>query len=182
MNKDISYALDYHELTKHSEISIMTSRHSLDLGNRPIPFKIYTELPSISLQSEFPIPALNAISSISNIHPKRPNTKDSGNNTTKNNSNSEEINATKTFTLKELSSILFFSAGITREMKYDYGTFYMRAASATGALYPIELYVICKDISPNLKAGVYHFNPADFSLTQIRAGDYRTTLAASCRR
>jgi hypothetical protein len=37
MNKDISYALDYHELTKHSEISIMTSRHSLDLGNRPIP-------------------------------------------------------------------------------------------------------------------------------------------------
>jgi hypothetical protein len=38
--------------------------------------------------------------------------------------------------------------------------------------------VICKDISPNLKAGVYHFNPADFSLTQIRAGDYRTTLAA----
>ena len=70
MNKDISYALDYHELTKHSEISIMTSRHSLDLGNRPIPFKIYTELPSISLQSEFPIPALNAIPSISNIHPK----------------------------------------------------------------------------------------------------------------
>src|ERR671921_1731131 len=178
MNKDISYALDYHELTKHSEISIMTSRHSLDLGNRPIPFKIYTELPSISLQSEFPIPALKAIPSISNIHPKRPNTKDSGIITTKNNSNSEEINATKTFTLKELSSILFFSAGITREMKYDYGTFYMRAASATGALYPIELYVICKDISPNLKAGVYHFNPADFSLTQIRAGDYRTTLAA----
>jgi hypothetical protein len=31
MNKDISYALDYHELTKHSEISITTSRHSLDL-------------------------------------------------------------------------------------------------------------------------------------------------------
>jgi hypothetical protein len=79
----------------------MTSRHSLDLGNRPIPFKIYTELPSISLQSEFPIPSLNAIPSISNIHPKRPNTKDSGIITTKNNSNSEEINATKTFTLKE---------------------------------------------------------------------------------
>src|ERR671910_897786 len=178
MNKDISYALDYHELTKHSEISIMTSRHSLDLGNRPIPFKIYTELPSISLQSEFPIPALKAIPSISNIHPKRPNTKDSGIITTKNNSNSEEINATKTFTLKELSSILFFSAGITREMKYDYGTYYMRAASATGALYPIELYVVCKELAPDLKAGIYHFSPGDFSLTQIRSGDYRYLLAA----
>jgi SagB-type dehydrogenase family enzyme len=178
VNKDISYTLDYHESTKHSEISIMTSRHSLDWDNRPIPFKIYTELPSIPLPSEFPLPALDAISAISNIHPKRPNSEDTSFITTKNNTNSEGINTSKNLSLKELCAILFFSAGITREMKYDYGTFYMRAASATGALYPIELYVICKYISPNLKAGVYHFSPADFSLTQIRAGDYRTALAA----
>ena len=54
----------------------------------------------------------------------------------------------------------------------------MRAASATGALYPIEVYIVCKDIAPNLKAGVYHFNPAQFSLTKIRNGDY-TALVAS---
>jgi SagB-type dehydrogenase family enzyme len=56
-------------------------------------------------------------------------------------------------------------------------TYYMRAASATGALYPIELYIVCQDLA-DLKAGVYHFGPADFTLTQIRAGDYRSELAA----
>ena len=54
----------------------------------------------------------------------------------------------------------------------------MRAASATGALYPIEVYVVCKDIAPNLKAGVYHFSPAQFSLTKIRNGDYTSLLAS----
>ena len=54
----------------------------------------------------------------------------------------------------------------------------MRAASATGALYPIEIYIVCKDISPDLKAGIYHFNPAQFSLTNIRKGDYRSLLAS----
>ncbi len=42
MNKDIKYAWDYHEATKHSEISLMTQRRYLDFDNRPIPFKIYT--------------------------------------------------------------------------------------------------------------------------------------------
>lgn len=75
-----------------------------------------------------------------------------------------------------LAEILFFAAGITRVLKLDYGTSYMRAASATGALYPIELYVICQDI-PGLKAGVYHFCPGDFTLAEVRGGDYRANLA-----
>ncbi|MGI0048011.1 MAG: SagB/ThcOx family dehydrogenase, partial [Nitrososphaera sp.] len=61
-------------------------------------------------------------------------------------------------------------------MKYDSGTYYMRAASATGALYPIELYVITKDL-PGLPTGVYHFCPGDFSLVELRSGDYRSKLA-----
>src|SRR3989442_3727747 len=52
----------------------------------------------------------------------------------------------------------------------------MRAASATGALYPIELYLVSGDI-PGLKAGVYHFNPIDFALVQLRKGDFRSDLA-----
>ena len=52
----------------------------------------------------------------------------------------------------------------------------MRAASATGALYPIEIYVVSQDM-PGLKAGVYHFCPGDFSLTKLRSGDHRSSLA-----
>jgi SagB-type dehydrogenase family enzyme len=165
VNKDIKYALDYHEATKHSEISLMTSRHYLDVDNRPLPFKVYIELSSLPLPLDFPQPTLNALDSISRIYPQ-----------------TSETATTNSFPtvldIKSVAEILFFSGGITREIKYPFSTYYMRAASATGALYPIELYIICQDLR-DLKAGVYHFGPADFTLNQIRTGDYRRELRAA---
>jgi hypothetical protein len=60
MNKEINYAKEYHEETKHSEISIQLSRHYLDWNNKPLPFKIYSRLPSISLPKDFPQPTEGA--------------------------------------------------------------------------------------------------------------------------
>src|SRR5919106_4622347 len=169
VNKEIRYALDYHEATKHSEASLMTSRHYLDFDNKPIPFKIYLELPSISLPVNFPTPEVNALSCINGLL---------------NQGSSDDMKeftttSTPNLTMESLAEILFFSAGITRELNYPNGKYYMRAASATGALYPIELYVICDDISPDLVAGVYHFSAPDFSLTRIRKGGYKRYLAAA---
>jgi SagB-type dehydrogenase family enzyme len=164
VNCDIKYALDYHEATKHSEISIQLSRHSLDWNNKPIPFKIYTRLPSIYLPSDFPQPNNDSITCIKADKIINSTTEDSSTNLQ--------------LDIRKLAEILFFSAGITREMKYIYGNYYMRAAPATGALYPIELYVVCQDI-PGLNAGIHHFCPADFTLTEIRSGDYRADLAAA---
>ena len=164
MNRDIKYALDYHEATKHSEISIQLSRHSLDWNNKPRPFKIYTGLPSIFLPSDFPQPNNDAITCIKADKII--------------NSTAEDTSTNLELDVRTLAEILFFSAGITREMKYIYGNYYMRAAPATGALYPIELYIVCRDI-PGLNAGIYHFCPGDFTLTEIRSGDYRADLAAA---
>lgn len=184
MNKDIKYALEYHEATKHSEVSLASSRHYLDFDNKPSPFKTYLDLPSNPLPENFPTPEVNTFSCISSmIH----HTSHKINRTLSSSSTSpktpKHINRTimnrSSFSIKNLAEILFFSAGITREMKYPYGTYYMRAASATGALYPIELYIVCDDVSPNLSAGVYHFSPADFSLTEIRKGKYKRYVAAS---
>ena len=159
MNSDIKYALDYHEATKHSEISIQLSRHSLDWNNKPRPFKIYTKLPSIPLPPDFSQPNIDAITCIKTVKADT----DSGN---------LELD------IRKLAEILFFSAGITREMRYTYGSYYMRAAPATGALYPIELYIVCQDIL-GLDAGIYHFCPGDFTLTELRSGDYRASLATA---
>ncbi len=175
MNKDISCAWEYHENTKHSEISVMNSGHYIDWSNRPNPFKIYTELPTIPLPSDLSTPSLNANMAINKSYSQSNQSKTLGNifdNTTTTNTKTE------TLTSKDIAEILFYSAGITREIKYDNGELYMRAASATGALYPIEIYIVCKDISPDLKAGVYHFNPAEFSLKNIRRGNYSHTLAS----
>jgi SagB-type dehydrogenase family enzyme len=168
VNNDIKYALDYHEATKHSEISIQLSRHSLDWNNKPRPFKIYTKLPSILLPSDFSKPDIDAITCIKAV--KIINAITAGATNTTN----------PKLDIRKLAEILFFSAGITREMKYIYGSYYMRAAPATGALYPIELYIVCQDI-PGLNAGVYHFCPGDFTLTELRSGDYRSELAAAAR-
>ena len=185
VNKEIRYALDYHEATKHSEASLMTSRHYLDFDNKPIPFKIYLELPSISLPENFPTPEVNALSCVGGMLSQRSSddmkglTTTTTTKTTMDTINTVTTASTHNFTMESLAEILFFSAGITRQLNYPYGKYYMRAASATGALYPIELYVICDDISPDLVAGVYHFSPADFSLTQIRKGGYKRYLAAA---
>ncbi|MGN6628806.1 MAG: SagB/ThcOx family dehydrogenase [Candidatus Nitrosocosmicus sp.] len=184
MNKDTLHSFEYHERTKHSEISIMTSQHYLDWDNRPFPFKVYPNLQPIQLPSNFPIPSMNATLAISTVNPQNNLQKNNNNynhhvNSTLNEKeNKDGIKSEKTITLTELSEVLFFSAGITRTINYNDNIFYMRAASATGALYPIEIYVVCKDISSDLKSGIYHFNPALFSLVPLRKGDYRSLLSS----
>jgi len=155
-NQEISHSREFHESTKHSEVSIRTPGHRLDFGNKPHPFKFYTKLPPIPLPAVFPKPDAGTLIAISRI--------ESGGNLL------SEINITV------IAEILFFTAGVTRALQYDTDTIFMRAASATGALYPIELYLVCEDIS-GLRAGVYHFSPGDFSLTLLREGDYRLHLS-----
>jgi SagB-type dehydrogenase family enzyme len=151
-------ALEFHENTKHSKISIQSSGHYLDWENKPRPFKIYTGVPIRDLPTEFLRPTLGALASIGGGVPKDRTSKGLG--------------------VDTLAELLFFSAGITRAAKVPgRGTFYMRAAAATGALYPIELYVVCRDIE-GLAAGVYHFCPGDFSLSQLRSGDWTSALAS----
>ena len=155
LNKEIKYALEYHQETKHSEVSIRSSNHYLDWDNKPQPFKFYASIPSMPLPVDFPIPTLD-------VTMKDTDHISSSDNTI--------INS------KLLSSLLFFSSGITREIKFPHGRYFMRAAPATGALYPIELYIVSENIT-GLQAGVYHFCPGLFTLTKLRSGDYRLLLS-----
>jgi SagB-type dehydrogenase family enzyme len=152
--KDFSSALTYHDATKHSEVRIGESAHYLDWDNKPSQFKVYENLPSIALPHDFPHPEENSINAI------RSEVKHS---------------ASKRIDVGVLTELLFFSAGLTRKMRFGKELHYMRAASATGALYPVELYVIAGQLS-GLDAGVYHFNPLHFSLVKLREGDYRPVL------
>jgi len=175
MNYDILYSINYHEMTKHSGFSVMNSNYFLDWNNRPKPFKVYKDLSSLPLPIDFPHPTLNAVTAISNL---------SSNDKSFNNKNqvpsplSSSKDISKIITLSDLSSMLFYSYGITRVMRFNSVDYYMRAASATGALYPIEIYVVTKGLGAELDAGVYHFNPGEFSLSAIHKGDYRSLLGS----
>ncbi|GKS61302.1 hypothetical protein YTPLAS21_07600 [Candidatus Nitrosocosmicus sp.] len=117
---------------------LLNSHHYLDWNNRPNPFKVYANLSSIALPSDFPKPSMNAIDAINgDIYGKEksPGLK----------LHADEVIESKhhyrPMRLTDVSSILFFTCGVTRQLKFDSGTFYMRAASATGALYPIEVHL-----------------------------------------
>jgi SagB-type dehydrogenase family enzyme len=139
-------------------MSVRMSGHYLDWANKPSPFKVYKGLPSVQLPHDFPHPKGDPLRCLTNTVPKTQR---------------------RTLDIRALAELLFFSAGITRKMKIGPDFYYMRAASATGALYPIELYVVSGDI-PGLGAGVYHFNPLEFTLVRIRDGDWRLALGEAC--
>ncbi len=155
LNRDTTHASNYHEATKHSEIRLQTSAHYLDWANKPSQFKKYEDLASIALPRNFSRPEAEPLGAISGLPIQ-----------------TEEQN----LGLTQLAELLYFSAGLTRKYRFGSELHYMRAASATGALYPIELYVVAGDIA-GLEAGVYHFDPLGFQLSRIRAGDYRPELA-----
>jgi len=77
--------------------------------------------------------------------------------------------------LVAVAQLLYLSAGITRQRKYPGGEIYFRAAACTGALYEVELYLVCGDLN-GLPGGIYHFGAAEFGLRLLRAGEYRSVL------
>jgi SagB-type dehydrogenase family enzyme len=80
--------------------------------------------------------------------------------------------------LGSLRDLLYYAAGITKQRRYPGGEILFRAAACTGALYEIELYVVCADL-PDLAAGVYHFHPGDMALRRLRRGDFRGVVDAA---
>ena len=76
-----------------------------------------------------------------------------------------------------MAQLLHYSAGLIRRSTLrTAGEVHYRAAASAGALYPVELYVVCDDL-PGLPAGVYHYGPATNSLILLREGDFRGNLA-----
>lgn len=156
-NHNPDAALKYHDATKHSYVSIRSNAHFMDWNNQPLPFKIYPTVEARGLPDEMRQTGVAALSAIA-----------------------ESVHASGNATpdLEAVAQVLYLSAGITRRRKYLGGELYFRAAACTGALYEVELYLVCGELK-DLKAGVYHFAPAEFGLRQLRAGDYRGVLLAA---
>ena len=154
-SSDVAAAREYHEATKHSLDSVRRDRHVLDWENQPRPYKVYTDLDPLPLPGEHvtsDAPALTVIAASEAGQAER-----------------------RVPDLATIATILHYSAGITKHLRYPGGLMAFRAAACTGALYHIELYIICGDL-PDLPAGVYHFGVHDNALRRLREGDFRAAL------
>jgi SagB-type dehydrogenase family enzyme len=153
-NSNPEAAWNYHHTTKHSYTSIRTNPHFMDWSNQPLPFKIYPTLEPLRLPGEVRQTGVAALSAISASVP---------------------AHTSASPNLEAVAQLLFLSAGITRKRSYSGGEIYFRAAACTGALYEVELYLVCGNLA-NLEAGLYHFAPAEFGLRRLRTGDFRRVL------
>ncbi len=160
-NRQVEAAWAYHDTTKHSYQSIRTNPHYLDWENQPMAFKIYSKLPAIPLPQNLASAAMPALSAISTVL--------------------IPASSEARLSMQALAEILYLSAGITKRRSYPGGEMLFRAAACTGALYHIDLYLVCGDLE-GLDAGVYQFSPQDFALRRLRAGDYRSVPRQCDRR
>jgi SagB-type dehydrogenase family enzyme len=71
----------------------------------------------------------------------------------------------------ELSTLLFLVTGISAD-KWGNAR---RTAPSSGALYPIETYVVVHNVE-GIDWGVYHYAIRDHALEEVRAGDFRSTV------
>ena len=161
-NSHLDAAWQYHSGTKHSYLSIRMHPYILDWENRPLLFKIYPTLEVTRLPRDFSETGKAALTAIADTSVPSQN---------------EAIPD-----LETLAELLFFSAGVIKSKKHAQGETFFRAAACTGALYEIELYIVCTDLASKhqpgvaLPAGIYHFGAAEFGLRQLRVGDFRSAL------
>ena len=150
-NSDTSAARSFHDATKLSYISLST---------KPPLYKSYPGLPKLELPQGLPSSEAPTLAAVGG----------------------GEFEPESRMDLTAVAQLLHYSAGLIRRSALrSAGEVHYRAAASAGALYPIELYVVCGDLS-GLDAGIYHYSPAENSLTRLRSGDYRGNLSAAAGR
>ncbi|MEK6711514.1 MAG: SagB/ThcOx family dehydrogenase [Nitrospinota bacterium] len=150
----------YHERTKHSYASVTADPHDLDWPNQPLPFKVYEDVEPISLPPEPPRAEAPVLACLASAGEGRP----------------EGFSPR----LETLARLFFLTAGVTKKIEAGGGAHYFRAAACTGALYHIEVYLVCGAVpggGGGLSPGVYHLGAHDYAARRLRGGDFRAVLA-----
>jgi SagB-type dehydrogenase family enzyme len=81
--------------------------------------------------------------------------------------------------LADLSALLHYSAGITRQETDHFGiTWGFRSAPSGGALYPLDLYCVALDVA-GAEHGLHAYEPKAHALELLSPGAYQEKLAAA---
>ena len=155
-------ATEYHARTKHSPESVRSGGHGLDFDNKPRPYKVYEDVDRESLpdpgRPEWP-PTLGVLGSSAGPGVDV---------------DTEGSGSPATLDRATLSRLCHYAAGVTRRVERGGEAVAFRAAACTGALYHVDLYLVCGDLP---YAGVYHYDPRTHALDVLRRGDYRGVVS-----
>lgn len=76
--------------------------------------------------------------------------------------------------LQELANLVWAAQGITLKAPAPW----FRTSPSAGALHPLDTYLVVNRVK-ELAPGVYRLNVADFTLAQVRTGDFSARIAAA---
>jgi SagB-type dehydrogenase family enzyme len=138
----------YHQWSKPTYAGLLTK--SLHVAPQPSSYKRYPEASTVGL----PRPAERFGPSLPEVVARRRSVREYDR---------------RPMRLDQLSSLLAYSAGITDVRD---PTLAFRAVPSSGALYPLELYLIVFDVE-GLEAGVYHYGVERHELALLASGELR---------
>jgi SagB-type dehydrogenase family enzyme len=146
-------AVEYHQRTKHSPVTVWRAAHRLDWANQPNPFKDYLGVEAIPLPD--PTTPTRYSATLAVI---------------------EQPGPPRALDAPEVSRILNLAAGVSRIYELPGGEqIFFRTYACAGALYPVEVYLACGGVD-GLEPGLYHFHPLESALRRLRDGDPRPYL------
>lgn len=137
----------YHQWSKPGVIDVLGT--VANWGQQPPLYKAYPDAPTIAL----PRPRLDGGLPTEEAISRR---------------RSVRAYSSAPLTLDQLSRVLFMMGGINAERWGNR----VRTAPSSGALYPIEAYVVVHNVA-GLEPGVYHYGVQGHTLTLLRPGDFR---------
>ena len=138
----------YHEWSKPGVVDALGS--VANWGQFPELYKRYPDAPRVAL----PEPNASAGHPTATTIAKRRSTREY---------------STRPMTAAELGQVLFLATGITSD-RWGQAR---RSAPSSGALYPIETYVVVHNVD-GVDRGIYHYALREHALEQVRAGDFRS--------
>lgn len=148
MSDPIHTAAGYHRRTSYRRGAL--TPHMLDWANQPRRTKTYPDLQKVPLPADTAIPHTDYASLVTGVRTMH----DDG---------------VAQPDLAALSAVLRLTHTVTARSLHGGQPFYYRSVASAGALYPFELYLAVHQ-AEGLEAGLYHFDPFDFSLTRLRLG------------
>ncbi len=160
--KTIPLAEYYHEKTKHSRTSLMVKTGGLDWSTQPRVFKDYPPGPRLALPRKFLESATSTGAAIDSRRRK-------------------VLSLTPgKMSLREFSTLLHMTNGITAAKRYPGLTYYLRSAPSAGALYPTVTYVLVNQVE-GVEPGLYHYGVKAHELRRLRGGsELVAELARAC--
>lgn len=139
---DRPFAEIYHQRTKYHPSTIQMG-HQIDWENPPEQFKDYAGAPRFELRPFLPTAETEDWQATASL--KDPN---------------------GTFSLPQLSKLLFATNGVTGVMLQAGQQHFFRAAPSAGALYPTDLYLAVRGHA-DLPDGVFYFHVRDHALVEV---------------